>query len=135
MKRLAWISRLLALLSLSWCVVVGFWIWFTPVRYVVSSGGPGKADQHTVVDKAVADVSSFGPLPLVIPTRIARAGATAAWHGARVTLGLAALLLAAFAFVTGFSIGGAHHLPAGLLLMATLFARRANDVKPAKTLR
>ena len=34
MKRLTWTSQMLALISLSWCVVVGFWIWFTPVRYV-----------------------------------------------------------------------------------------------------
>ena len=124
---------MLALLSLSWCVVVGFWIWFTPVRYVGSSGGPGQAVQQTVVYKAVADVSSLGPLPLVIPTLIASAGATAAWHGARVALGLAALLLAAFAFVTGFSIGGAYHLPAGLLFLATLCARRANEAQPAES--
>ena len=120
MKRLAWISQTLALVSLSWCVVVGFRIWFTPVRYTGITVVPGQPDQHTVAYSAFADVSSFGPLPLIVPPLIAVAGAWAAWHGARVALGLAALLLAAFAFVTGFSIGGAYILPAGLLLVATL---------------
>jgi hypothetical protein len=61
---------------------------------------------------------------LTLPTLIALAGAWAARRGARVALGLAALLLAAFAIVTGFSIGSAYILPAGLLLLATLFAAR-----------
>jgi hypothetical protein len=123
MKRLG-ISQMLALISLSWCVVVGFWIWFTPVRYVGLTGDPSQPDQHTVVYRAFADISFLGPLPLIVPTLIAIAGAWAAWRGARVALGLAALLLAAFAFVAGFSIGSAYILPAGLLLLATLFAAR-----------
>ena len=53
MKRRAWISQLLALLGLSWCVVVGFWGWFTPVRFVGITVDPGKADQHTVVYQSV----------------------------------------------------------------------------------
>jgi hypothetical protein len=129
MKRLGWISQTLALISLSWCVVVGFRIWFTPVRYTGITVVPGRPDQHTVAYSAFADVSSFGPLPLIIPTLIAIAGAWAAWRGARVALGLAALLLAAFAFVTGFSIGGAYILPAGLLLLATLFAARVGPMR------
>jgi hypothetical protein len=122
MKRLVWTSPTLALISLSWCVVVGFRIWFTPVRYVGITVVPGQPDQHSVAYSAFADVSFLGPLPLIIPTLIATAGAWAAWRGLRVALGLAAVLLAAFAFVTGFSIGGAYVLPAGLLLLATLLA-------------
>ena len=132
MKRLTWTSQMLALISLSWCVVVGFWIWFTPVRYVGITGTPGQPGQHTVAYRAFADVSFLGPLPLIVPTLIAIAGAWAAWHGARVALGLAALLLAAFAFVAGFSIGSAYILPAGLLLLATLFAARFGPVRRSR---
>ena len=129
MKRLAWISQVLALFSLSWCVLVGFWIWFTPVRYVGVSGDPGQSSQHTVIYKAFADVSFPGPIPLIVPMLIATAGAWAAWRGARVALGFAALLLAALAFVTGFSIGNAYVLPAGLLLLATLLAARSGPMR------
>jgi hypothetical protein len=122
MKRPGWIPQVLALVSVSWCIVAGFRIWFTPVRYVGTRVDPGLADQHIVVHKAFHDASSLGLIPLVIPTLIALAGAWAAWRGAGVALLIAALLLAAFAFVTGFSIGGAYILPAGLLLIATLFA-------------
>ena len=132
MKRLAWTSRMLALISLSWCVAVGFWIWFTPVRWVGMSVAPGQPDQHTVVHRAFADVSFLGPLPLIVPTLIAIAGARAAWRGARVGLGLAALLLAAFAFVGGFSIGSAYILPAGLLLLATLSAARSGPMRRSR---
>jgi hypothetical protein len=110
MKRLAWTSQMLALISLSWCVVVGFWIWFTPVRYAGMTGAPGQPDQHTVVYRAFADVSFLGPLPLIIPT----------------------LMLAAFAFVAGFSIGSAYMLPAGLLLLATLFAARFGPMRRSR---
>ena len=134
MKRLTWTSQMLALISLSWCVGVGFWIWFTPVRYAGMTGAPGQPDQHTVVYRAFDDVSFLGPLPLIIPTLIAIAGAWAAWRGARVGLGLAALLLAAFAFVAGFSIGSAYMLPAGLLLLATLFAARFGPVRRSRSI-
>jgi hypothetical protein len=132
MKRPPWISQMTALVSLSWCVVVGFWIWFTPVRYVGITGDPGQPDHHTVVYRAFADVSLLGPIPLIVPTLIAIAGAWAAWRGARVALGLAALLLAAFAFVAGFSIGSAYILPAGLLLLATLFAGRFGPMRRSR---
>ena len=132
MKRLAWISQMLALISVSWCVVVGFWIWFTPVRYVGTTVVSGQPDEHSVVYRAFADVSFLGPVPLIIPTLIAVAAAWAAWQGARVALGLAALQLAAFAFVTGFSVGSAYILPAGLLLLATLFAARFGPMRRSR---
>src|SRR5687767_13852491 len=92
------VSRWLAILSLIWCVGVGWWIWITPF------GG-----------NVFGDVSLFGPLPLVVPASLAGAATWAAWRNRRVWLLVAALLMAVFSFISGFSIGG-FYLPAAAAL-------------------
>ena len=98
---------------LTWCVIVGFVIWFTPMHYVRTSGGV-----QTVVDRPFSDVSANGALPLVIPVAIAGLGTWGAWRNRRLALGASAVLLAAFTVISGFSIGAAYVVPSGLQLLA-----------------
>ena len=38
------VSPVLAAIGVMWCVVMGGWLWFTPMRYVIIiAGGPGQA--------------------------------------------------------------------------------------------
>ena len=97
---------LLSIISLAWCVVIGFWIWFTPIGQ----------------SRSFSDVSLFGPAPLIVPVLIAAAAAWAAWRSHRVVLGIAALLLAVFTFISGFSIGSGYLPASGLLILAAVLA-------------
>ena len=113
---MTWARRIAPALSticLAWCVVVGFVIWSTPMRYVGTSGGVS-----TTIDRPFSEVSGNGALPLVIPVLIAALGTWGAWRGRRVLLGVSALLLAVFTFISGFSIGGAYLIPTGVQLLA-----------------
>jgi len=55
--------------------------------------------------------------------------AWAAWRGQRVTLGVAALVLGVFTFISGFSIGGAYIPAAWLLIVAAGWAAVAERVR------
>ena len=122
MKWRVWVAPILASISALWCVVVGFLIWSTPVRYAGIVVVPGRPDEHVVDYRAFSDVSHFGAVPLIIPAVLALLATWAASRGSRIGLGVAALSFSGFTFVSGFSIGGAYLPAAGSLILATLFA-------------
>ena len=68
--------------------------------------------------RACSEISHFGPAPLIVPAALAALAAWAAWRGHRLAVGVSALLLVAFMFVSGFSIGAAYIPAAGLLVAA-----------------
>lgn len=96
-------SLALAASSLVWCMVAGWWIWVTPV-----GGNP------------FADVSLFGPAPLIVPALLAALATWAAWRRRRGWLVVATLLACVFTFASGFSIGGFYLPAAAALVFATL---------------
>ena len=108
-------ALLLSTMSLAWCVLVGGWFWFTPIRYeAIHNSG-------TVVRyQSFSDVSLLGPAPLIAPVLIAAVAVWASWRNHRVVLGFAAFLLAAFTFIAGFSIGAGYLPASGVLLAAAL---------------
>jgi len=67
---------------------------------------------------SLSDGSPLRAIPLFIPVVIAAVATCAAWQRAPLIVGMAAVLLAAFSFITGFSIGGAYQFPVALLLLA-----------------
>jgi asparagine N-glycosylation enzyme membrane subunit Stt3 len=114
-----WFARVLATLSAVWCVVVGFWIWFTPVASPLYSGNPPTL--HTVY-RSLSETSRFGALPLSLPAVVGFVGAWAAWGHRRFVLGAVAALLLVFSIVTGFSIGMAYMPAAAGFVWATAAA-------------
>lgn len=113
------IAPVLAVCGATWCVAVGVWLWFTPMRYVGTIVVAG-ARQEVTRYRAFSEVSGFGPLPLVVPAGLAIFAAWAAWRGSRLGLGLSTLLFAGFTLISGFSIG-ANYVPAAVaLIVATL---------------
>ena len=122
MQRRAWVAPILAAGSAVWCVVVGFMIWFTPVRYSGITGGPGQPGRQVVSHLAFSEISPFGALPLILPVVIAILATWAAWRGVRTGLGGLALLFAVVTFVSGFSIGGAYVPAAGVLSVAAVLS-------------
>jgi hypothetical protein len=111
------VAPLLSTMSLAWCALVGGWIWFTPIHYEgIRNGIPAVRHQ------SFADVSYFGPAPLIVPVLIAATAAWAAWRGHRIVLGCAAFLLAVFTFISGFSIGRGYLPASGSLLLAAVLA-------------
>jgi hypothetical protein len=111
------LTLLLSTMSVVWCVLIGSWFWFTPIRFEVVTN-----DISTVREGHFSDVSLFGPAPLIVPVLIATIAAWAAWRRHRVVLGFAAFLLAVFSFISGFSIGAGYLPASGLLLAAVLIA-------------
>ena len=113
---MAWrhqVAPVISTLCFAWCVVIGFVIWFTPMRYSgIRNGVPA------VIDRSFSEVSGNGALPLVIPVVVAALGTWGAWRGRRIFLGGSALLLAAFTVIAGFSIGGAYVPATGLQVLA-----------------
>lgn len=116
------VAPLLSTMSLAWCVIVGAWFWFTPLRYEsIVNGVPEVGYQ------SFSDISRFGPAPLIVPVLIATIGAWAAWRNRRVVLGFAAFLLAVFTFISGFSIGAGYLPASGLLMVAAVLAPFLGD--------
>lgn len=122
MKRRAWVAPILASVSMAWCVVVGFMIWFTPVRYSAIVGATEQPDRQVVEYRAFSEISHAGLLPLVVPVVLATLATWAAWRGSRVGLSGLALLFGVFTFISGFSIGGAYLPAAGVLIVAALLS-------------
>ena len=112
-----WVAPVLSAVCLTWCSVIGFVIWFTPMRYSGTSNGV-----PVVFDRQFSEVSGNGALPLVIPVLIAAFGTWGAWRGRRLVLAGSALLLVVFTVIAGFSIGGAYLAPSGLQLLAAASA-------------
>jgi hypothetical protein len=133
MKWQIWVSLVLAAVAATWCVVMGCWLWFTPMRYVGIAADSGQAVTRY---RSFSDVSQWGPLPLIIPASLAMVAAWVAWRGNRVGLGVSTILFAGFTLIAGFSIGNNYIPAAGALVLATLFAllpgsRDANRELPA----
>jgi hypothetical protein len=108
-------SRLLAAASVGWCAYAAWIIWVTPY-----SGS-----------RSFSDVSHSGPLPLIVPLAIAAVGVVAAWTNRPIALLVSALVMLAYAVVTGFSIGGMYQpavvaltFSTGLLWIARVLSHR-----------
>ena len=121
MKWRVWLVPVLAASSAAWCVVTGCWLWVTPMRYVGVEITGGVRREVTTYHR-FAEVSQFGPLPLIVPASLAIIAAWAAWRGHRVGLAVAALLLTGFTVLAGFSIGADYLPAAGALILAALLA-------------
>jgi len=124
-----WRSHLplvLSALSVAWCVLAGLKIWFTPIAW---SGIDGNG-VRMLRTETLSETSYLGSAPLVAPVVIAVVATCAASQGAPVVVGIAAVLLAAFSFITGFSIGSAYHMPAGVLMLAA-FLTAIRAAQPA----
>ena len=111
-KRLA---PLLSTMSLAWCVLIGVWIWLTPIGYEAITN-----DVPTMHYRSFSEVSLFGPAPLIVPVLITATAAWAAWQSHRAVLGFAACLLVVFTFISGFSIGRGYVPASGFLVAAVL---------------
>jgi hypothetical protein len=110
-----------------WCIVSGYRIWVTPIRYIGVRVSPGQPNVHMEEYRSFSDVSDLGALPLVIPVVLAVLATWAAWTGRKVILALATVLFVGYAFVTGFSIGSAYHSSAGILVLATVIDFAVNS--------
>ena len=111
------LAPLLSTMSLTWCVLIGGWIWFTPIRYEVTHNSV-----TAVRYQPFSEISLFGPAPLIAPVLIAAVAVWASWRSHRVVLVFAAFLLAVFTFISGFSIGAGYLPASGLLLLAAALA-------------
>ena len=111
------VAPVISTLCLTWCIVIGFVIWFTPMRYAgISNGVP------VTIDRQFSEVSANGALPLIIPVLIAGLGTWGAWLSRRVVLASSALLLVIFTVISGFSIGAGYLPASGLQLLAAALA-------------
>ncbi len=101
--------------ALVWCMGAGWWIWVSPVTPSppVASAGAAAAESRTF-----ADVSAFGATPLVVPVVLAALALWCAWTVRPRALFATGLTLAAFSFVTGFSIGAAYLPAAAAIVLA-----------------
>jgi hypothetical protein len=117
MKSFKWLPTLLAAIGLVWCVVAGWMIWVTPVRYLrYSSFEP----EPRYVNVAFSEVSALGIAPLVVPTLLAGLATWCTWRQRTVSLCALTILFVVYSFISGFSIGGAYVPAAGVLVIATL---------------
>lgn len=95
------LSCFLVIASLVWCVLIGLWIWLIP---------------------GFIQVSSLGPVPLIVPVVLSALAAWAAWRRLKAVLAVIAFLLAGFTILTGFSIGAAYILPTCMLSITAILA-------------
>jgi hypothetical protein len=87
-------SRLLASGSLAWCAYAAW------------------------VLRPFSELTPLGPLPLIVPLLTAAAAFLAAWTNRPIALSVGALVMLAYAFVTGFSIGGMYQPVGGALALS-----------------
>jgi hypothetical protein len=114
-----WIATCLAAAAVFVSVWAGIRIWSTPLRYEVVDAtvdGTGANHRSEFVSHGV------GVVPLSIPVAISGLGAWAAYRKRRWRLIVAALALAVFSVVTGFSIGAAYLPAVAGLVLASLVA-------------
>ena len=117
MKAFKWLSTLLVASGWMRCVVVGWKIWVSPVRYLqYSSSEP----EPRFVYRSFSEVSGLGVVPLVVPIVLVGLATWVAWRQRTLALGAITLMLGVFCFITGFSIGRAYVPIASVLLVATL---------------
>ena len=123
-----WVARGLAVAAVAWCVVIGAWLWITPIRYngVVSTGYADstgvmrQATYETTGSRSFADVSALGPVPLLIPLGLAALGAWSVWRGRTLPAALATGVLLVFVVLAGFSIGAAYAPAAAALILGSV---------------
>src|SRR5262249_5417393 len=118
------LERLLSIAALSWCLLVGVTLWYTPFRYLHE-----RSDRPGVQVVYVPFSEVAGLHVLLIPMALA---ALAVWlspqHQTRY-LAVVTGVFACYCFVSGFSIGAAYLPAAGALVVATITS--ATEVKPA----
>jgi hypothetical protein len=126
-----WIATFLASVAVAACLWAGWRIWTTPVRYeVVNTTPDGAGANRRFESRRFAEVSRLGLLPLVVPVLISGLGTWAAYRGRRWALACSSLALAIYAFISGFSIGGAYHLAVYAMALAGvigLLSRRSTS--------
>ena len=113
------VSTLSAGLALLWCLLVGAWIWMTPIRYA----GSRSSGTETIPFEeflTFAQASRLGVLPLVVPVLLAALATWAAWKERGLPLALSTVALVAFTIVSGFSIGVAYLVATAAVLCAWL---------------
>lgn len=116
------ISALLVTWALAWCGWNAWRIWTTPVRYQTISWQTDSRGQTVRGDgfalRRFRDVSAFGILPLLVPVIFTSVALWAVLRRSVAALGISAILMLLFTFVSGFSIGAAYIVPSGILLIA-----------------
>lgn len=117
-KYLRLAAPILATAAFGWCLLVGWWIWTTPVTYTGLVSDPAEPDKAVRAEKyeRFEDVSRLGAVPLVVPAALACLAALAAWkRRPRIVFGLGLAVLG-YALISGFSIGSAY-MPAGAAIV------------------
>jgi len=131
--------------GLLWCIAVGLLLWFLPLSSSESGsasgwvvGGQTFASSGPVVvgdGQSFASMSALGPVPLIIPVVLVAIGTWSALRRHKLVLIGATILIALFAFLTGFSIG-LFYLPAvALLVVACIIALSASASPPSEAAR
>jgi cytochrome bd-type quinol oxidase subunit 2 len=115
------IAPVVAALGAAWSVIMGFWLWFTPMGYVRARDVNGVIQAETIY-RPFSEVSRYGAVPLVIAAGVALLAAWAAWRGYRAALGALTLLFVGLTVLGGFSIGPNYLPAAAALIVATLLA-------------
>jgi hypothetical protein len=117
---LAPLPAALTIASTIWCGVVGYHIWVTPVAGSASVWATGEPSRHVTSYRDFADVSYFGPAPLILPAALAMLATWAALRDSKRGLSAAAVIFGVFVGVTGFSIGSAYAPAAWTLIVAAV---------------
>lgn len=126
MKSVRLASLMLSAASLVWCLVAGWSIWTTRVHYAgVDDKATAQETTSAAAERSFSEVSALGPLPLIVPIVLTVTAIYAAWSRRPIVLLVLAGVLLAYAFVTGFSIGGAYVMPGIILLASGALARVA----------
>ena len=113
-----WIVTALTSAAVVACLWSGVRIWTAPVRSeVVETRDDGSVSTPRFQNQRFAEVSPLGPFPLIVPVLISALGTWAAIRGRRWGVFSSAAVLAFFAILGGFSIGGSYR-PAVYLLSA-----------------
>jgi hypothetical protein len=125
--------------GLLWCIAVGLLLWFLPLGSSESQsassmvvGGQTFASSGPVVvgdGQSFASISALGPVPLIIPVVLAGIGTWSALRRRKLVLIGATILIALFAFLTGFSIG-LFYVPAVALLVVACITALSSSVSP-----
>jgi hypothetical protein len=125
-------AKLLSMGGLVWCITIGLFIWFTPIRSSGvstitwsssgSSGGTSAVQQTVPIEttRRFADISLFGPVPLLIPVLLAGLATWGVWRRRRIAALIATALLLVFCFLAGFSIGPGYVVGAGAIVWSVL---------------
>lgn len=117
-------APLLATAALGWCVVAGWWMWTTPVRWVGLASDPAEPAVTVQVVKyeRFEDVSGLGAVPLLIPVALTGIATLASWRRRPLIVLALGLILFGYGVLTGFSIGGAYMPSAVAVLVAGFVA-------------